>query len=337
MKDEGKEMRDEGRRRIAAVGTVLLFAALAALPVLAQKTDWPTKPVRFIVPFPPGGTTDPLARLVGSKLTPVLGQQFIVDNRPGASGSVGAGIAAKSNPDGHTFLFVFDTHAVNPTLIRNLPFDTVKDLAPVMLIATSANAIVTNAAKPYKSFSDVIKAAKAKPDSVTYGSIGSGSLGHLTLTLVQQTGGFKIVHVPYKGGGPMTVDALGGNVDLAIGTVALLTPHVKGGKLRAIAVTGDKRSSALPDVPSLAEQGFPGFSALAWWGIFAPAGTPKPVISKFHAELVKVFNLPDVRKQLAETLGMDLVVSTPDALQEFLVSEIARWGKVVKEHGIRAD
>lgn len=321
-------------RRCAAVAGV---AALAALPAFAQKLDWPTRPVRFIVPFPPGGTTDPMARLVGSKLTPALGQQFIVDNRPGASGSLGAGIAAKATPDGYTFLFVFDTHAVNPTLIPNLPFDTVKDLAPVMLVATAPNAIVTNVAKPYKSFGDVIKAAKAKPDSVTYGSIGSGSLGHLTLTLVQQTGGFKIVHVPYKGGGPMTVDALGGNIDLAIGTVALLTPHVKGGKLRAIAVTGDKRSHALPDVPSLAEQGFSGFSALAWWGIFAPAGTPKPILDKFHAELVKAFNQPDVRKQMSETLGMDLAVSSPAALQKFLVSEIARWGKVVRENNIRAD
>jgi len=320
--------------RCAAVAAVV---ALAALPAGAQRTDWPTKPVRFIVPFPPGGTTDPLARLVGARLTTMLGQQFIVDNRPGASGSLGAGITAKANPDGYTFLFVFDTHAVNPSLIPNLPFDTVKDLAPVMLIATAPMAIATNAAKPYRNFGDVIKLAKAKPGSVTYGSVGSGSLGHLTMTLVQQTGGFKILHVPYKGGGPMTVDALGGNVDLAIGTVALLTPHVKGGKLRAIAVTGDKRSTALPDVPSLAEQGFPGFSALAWWGIFAPAGTPRPIVDKFHAELVKVFNLPDVRKQLAETLGMDLVVSGPAELQKFLLSEIARWEKVVKEHGIRAD
>jgi tripartite-type tricarboxylate transporter receptor subunit TctC len=320
--------------RCAAVAGV---ATLAVLPVFAQKVDWPTRPVRFIVPFPPGGTTDPMARMVGAKLNASLGQQFIVDNRPGASGSMGAAIAAKAAPDGYTWLFVFDTHAVNPTLIPNLPFDTVRDLAPVMLVGTAPMAIVTQAGKPYRSFGDVIKTAQAKPGSVTYGSIGSGSLGHLTLTLVQQTGGFKIVHVPYKGGGPMTVDALGGNVDLAIGTVALLTPHVKGGKLRAIAVTGDRRSTALPDVPALSEQGFPGFSALAWWGVFAPAGVPKPVLDQFHVELVKVFKLPDVRHQLSETLGMDLVLSTPEALQKFLVSEIARWGKVVRENRIRAD
>ena len=319
------------RAAIAAV------ALLAALPAFAQKADWPTRPVRFIVPFPPGGSVDPLARQVGGRLDAALGQRFVVDNRPGGSGSIGAGIAAKAAADGYTWLFVFDTHAVNPTLIPNLPFDTVKDLAGVMLVGTAPMAVVTQPGKPYKSFGDLIKAAKAKPDAVTYGSIGSGSLGHLTMTLLQQSGGFKVVHVPYKGGGPLTVDAMAGHVESGIASVAVLTPHVKAGRLRAIAVTGDKRSHAMPDVPALSEQGFPGFSALAWWGIFAPAGVPKPVVDKFHAELVKVFNQPDLRKQLAETLGMDLVVSTPEAQQKFLVREIERWGKVVREHGIRAD
>jgi tripartite-type tricarboxylate transporter receptor subunit TctC len=313
------------------------LVALAVLPAFAQKTDWPTRPVRFIVPFPPGGTVDPLARLVGSKLTPVLGQQFIVDNRTGASGAIGTGLAAKANPDGYTFVFVFDTHSVNPSLIPNLPYDTVKDFAPVMLIATAPNAIVTNPAKPYKSFGDAIKAAKAKPDTLTYGSVGSGSLGHLAMMLVQQSGGFKAVHVPYKGGAPMTVDALGGNIELALGTVALLSPHVKSGKLRGVGVTSPQRSGAMPEVPTIAEQGFPGFSALAWWGIVAPASTPKPVLDRFHAELVKVFNQPDVRKQLGETLGMDLAVSSPAELQKFLLAEIARWGKVVRENNIRGD
>ncbi len=314
-----------------------LLAALAALPAFAQKVDWPTKPVRFIVPFPPGGTVDPLARMVGARLSATLGQQFIVDNRTGASGSIGTGIAAKATPDGYTFVFVFDTHVVNPFLIPNLPFDTVRDLAPVMLVATAPYAFVTNVAKPYRGLADVIKAAKAKPDTVTYGSVGSGSLGHLMMTLVQQAGGFRIVHVPYKGGGPMTVDALGGNIELAIGTVALLSPHVKGGRLRGVATTGSQRSAAVPDVPTVAEQGFPGFAALAWWGILATGGSPKPVIDKFHAELVAVFNQPDVRKQLGETLGMDLVVSSPAALQKFVVAETARWGKVVRENNIRAE
>ena len=314
---------------------LIVLAALLASPALAQ--DWPTKPVKFIVPFPPGGSTDPMARMIGVKLAESLKQQFIVENKPGASGSIGAAQVAKAPADGYTFLFVFDTHAVNPALIPNLPFDTTKDLAPVMLIGTAPMAIATHASKPYKNFDDVIKAAKAKPDAMTYGSIGNGSLGHLTMILVQQAAGIKLVHVPYKGGGPMTQDALGGQVELAIGSVAVLTPHVKGGKLRAVAVTGDSRSHALPDVPALAEQGFKGFSALAWWAIFAPAGTPKPIMDKFHAELVKAFNQPDVKKTLTETLGMDLQAGTPEGLQKWLAGEMVRWGKVVKDNNIRPD
>jgi tripartite-type tricarboxylate transporter receptor subunit TctC len=314
---------------------LIVLSALASSPTAAQ--TWPTKPVRFIVPFPPGGSVDPLARMVGVKLGASLGQQFIVENRPGASGSIGAAFAAKAPPDGYTFLFVFDTHAVNPSLLPNLPYDTAKDLAPVMLVGTAPMAIATNPAKPYKTFGDVIAAAKAKPDAVTIGSIGNGSLGHLTMILVQQAAGIRLVHVPYKGGGPMIQDALGGQIDLAIGSVAVLASHVKGGKLRAIAVTGDKRSHAMPDVPALAEQGFKGFSALAWWGIFAPAATPKPIMDKFHAELVKAFNQPDVRKTLTEQLGMDLVISSPEAQQKWLLGEMQRWGKVVRDNNIRAD
>ena len=313
------------------------FALVAAVALPAAAQQWPTKPVRLVVPFPPGGSTDPLARLLGIKLNESLGQQFIVENKPGASGSMGTAFAAKSPPDGYTFVVVFDTHAVNPTLIPNMPFDTAKDLAPVMLIGTAPMAIATNASKPYKTFGDVVKAAKAKPDSVTFGSIGNGSLGHLTMILVQQAAGVQLVHVPYKGGGPMTQDALGGQIELAIGSVALISPHVKGGKLRAVAVTGDKRSQSMPEIPALAEQGFPGFSALAWWGVFAPAGTPQPIIDKLNAELQKALAAPDVRKTLTETLGMDIVAASPAATQKFLLAEMARWGKVVKDNGIKPD
>jgi tripartite-type tricarboxylate transporter receptor subunit TctC len=328
--------RGMSARRAIAAGIAAAWAALAVAPAAAQKTDWPQRPVRFIVPFPPGGTVDPLARLVGARLNAALGQQFIIDNRTGGSGSIGTAIAAKSPPDGYTYVFVFDTHAVNPAL-QKLPFDTAKDFAPVMLVATAPMAIGTGLAKPYKTFGDVIKAAKARPDAVTFGSVGSGSLGHLTLTLVQQAGGFKMVHVPYKGGGPMTVDIMGGHVEMGIGSTGVMAPLINGGKMRAVAVTGNKRSQALPDVPALAEQGFPGFSALAWWAIVTPAGAPRPVIEKMHAELVKVFNQPDVRKQLTETMGMELVVSTSEALQKFVVAEMTRWGKAVREHGIKPD
>ena len=320
--------------RIVIVGAL---AGAAAAATAAQAPDWPTKPVRFIVPFPPGGTVDPLARLIGQRLSAALGQQFVVDNRTGGSGSIGTGIAAKATPDGYTYVFVFDTHAVNPFLIQNLPYDTVKDLAPVMLVGTAPMGLITAPGKPYKTFADVIKAAKAKPDAITFGSVGSGSLGHLAMTLVQEAGGFKLVHVPYAGGGPMTTNVLGGHIELGIGSVALVAPQIKGGKVRGIVTTGDKRSNALPELPTLIEEGFPGISASAWWGILAPAGTPKPVVERFHAELVKVLKQPDVRKQLTEQLGMELVVSDPASLQKFILAEMGRWGKVVKQHAIRAD
>jgi tripartite-type tricarboxylate transporter receptor subunit TctC len=316
-----------------------LFAvtALALFTMAGNAQEWPTKPVKLVVPFPPGGSVDPLARLLGAKLSEALKQQFVVENKPGASGSIGTAAVAKSAPDGYSFAVVFDTHAVNPTLIPNMQFDTAKDLAPVMLVGTAPMAVATHPGKPYKSFDDVIKAAKAKPDSVSFGSIGNGSLGHLTMILIQQAAGVRLVHVPYKGGGPMTTDAIGGQVDLAVGSVAVLAPHVKSGRLRAVAVTGDKRSQSMPEVPALAEQGFKGFSALAWWGIFAPAGTPKPIIDRMVAELNRALNQPDVKKTLTETLGMDIVAASPEATQKFLLGEMARWGKVVKENGIKAD
>ena len=324
-------------QRIYIVAALAIATIFAAAPTLAQDVNWPPKPVRFIVPFPPGGSVDPLARLMGARLGNALGQQFVVDNRAGGSGSIGTAITAKSQPDGYTYVFVFDTHAVNPSLISNLPYDTLKDLSPVMLIGTAPMAVVTHPSKPYQNFADLIKAAKAKPAAFSYGTVGAGSMGHLTMTLLEQAGGFKLVHIPYKGGGPLTVAAMGGQIDFAIASVAVLVQHVRAGKLRSIAVTGDKRSHTMPDVPALSEQGFPGFSALAWWGVFAPTGTAKPILDKFHAELVKALDKPDLRKTLTEQLGMDLVVSTPEALQKFVIGEIDRWGKVVRENNIRAD
>lgn len=313
----------------------LAIALAVALPAAAQ--DWPSKPVRFVVPFPPGGTVDPLARLIGVKLGESLKQQFVIENKPGAGGSIGTAFAAKSPADGYTFVFVFDSHAVNPALISNLPFDTARDLAPVMLVGRAPYAIATQAAKPWKTFAEVVSASKAKPDSVSIGSIGNGTLGHLVLVLAQQTGGFKVTHIPYAGGGPMTQNVLGGQIELGIGSVALLSPQVRSGKMRAVAVTGETRLPSMPEVPTLIEQGFPGLTAFAWWGIFAPAGTPKPIVDKFHAELVKAFGQADVRKTLTETLSMELVVSSPEALQQWTLGEMTRWGKVVKENNIKAD
>jgi tripartite-type tricarboxylate transporter receptor subunit TctC len=291
--------------------------------------------VRFIVPFPPGGTVDPLARLIGARLSNALGQQFIVDNRTGGSGTIGTGIAAKANPDGYTYVFVFDTHAVNPALIPNLPFDTLKDLAPVMLVGRAPYGIITPPAKPYKTMGDVVRAAKAKPDTLTYGTVGAGSLGHLALTLAGQSGGFKLVHVPYKGGGPMTVAVIGGQIDLGIGSTALVTPFANDGRMRVLATTGDARAATLPNVPTLIEEGYKDVTAYAWWGIFAPARTPPAIISKLHGEMVKVLNLPDVRRHLGEQLGMELMVSTPAELQKWTAAELERWSKVIRDNNIK--
>ena len=317
--------------RAAAAAALSLFA----LAVPAQ--SWPNKPVHFIVPFPPGGSVDPLARVLGARLQDSLGQQFIVENKPGASGSIGTAFVAKSVPDGYTYVFVFDTHAVNPALIPGLPYDTLKDLAPVMLVGTAPMAIVTSPEKPYKTFGDVVQAAKARPEALAIGSVGNGSLGHLAMIVAQQQGGFKVTHVPYKGGGPMMADVMGKQIDLGIASVAALSANVKGGKLRALAVTGEKRSGVMPEVPTLVEQGLPGFSAYAWWGILAPAATPKAIVDRFNAELAKALGQPDLRKQLTETLGMDLQVSSPEQLQKFVAGEMGRWGKVVRDNNVRAD
>jgi tripartite-type tricarboxylate transporter receptor subunit TctC len=316
---------------------VLVGVLLAAASALAAAQAWPTKAVRFIVPYPPGGTVDPLARLVGAKLQDSLGQPFVVENRPGAGGLVGTGVAAKAPADGYTFLFVFDNHAVNPALVANVPFDTLKDFAPVMLVGTAPYAIVAHPARPYRSFAEVVKAAKEKPGAISIGSIGNGTLGHLTVARAQQVAGFQINHIPYKGGGPMLQDLLGGQIDLGIGSAALLTPHVRGGKVRAMATTGNKRAPSLPDVPTLLEQGVPGVTAHAWWGVLAPAGTPQPVIDRFHAELKKSLDLPDVRATLTEKMGMELVASSPDALQKWVAEQMAVWGKVVKDNNIKTD
>jgi tripartite-type tricarboxylate transporter receptor subunit TctC len=310
---------------------ILLIACLS-FPVFAQ--EWPTRVVKFVSPYPPGGSVDPLARLFAAKLSESLKQQFIVENRTGASGIVGTDYVAKSAPDGYTFVFIFDTHSVHQALNPKLPFDPVKDFAPVMLVGTAPMVITTGAMKPYKSFADVIEAAKAKPDTVTMGNVGNGSLAHLATIVLNQATGVKIVPVPYKGGGPLSVDVIGGHVELAMASTAAQAQHVKGGEMRALALTGDKRSATMPNVPTLAELGVPWQGAYAFWGILAPAGTPKPIIDKLVAELNKAINAPDVQKTLTETLGMDVLALSPEETGKFLSDAIARWGKVVKDNGI---
>jgi tripartite-type tricarboxylate transporter receptor subunit TctC len=318
--------------RLCLFAISLFIAAPAAI---AQA--WPTKPIKLVVPFPPGGSADPIARILANKLSASLGQQIIVDNRPGASGAIGTSQVAKSAPDGYTFILVFDTHSVNPALNPNMAFDTVKDLAPVTLVGTAPMAIATLSTKPYKTFADVVAAAKAKPGAITVGSALNGSLGHLSMIQIEEAAGVKLVQVPYRGAASMVNDALGGHVELAIGSVSSMAQHVRSGKLHAVAVTGEKRSNIMPDVPTLAEQGLPGFNANAWWAIFAPVAIPKPILDKFHSEVVKTLNEPEVKKQLSEQLGMQISGNEPHELQAFLLKEMQRWGKIIKDNNIRAD
>jgi len=319
-----------------SISRFLIAIAILGAVSVASAQEWPTKPVKFVSPYPPGGSVDPLARILAAKLAESLKQQFIVENRTGASGIIGTDYVAKSAPDGYTFVFIFDTHAVHQALNPKLPFDPAKDFAPVMLVGTAPMAITTAPGKPYRSFADVVAAAKAKPDTVTIGNVGNGSIAHLTTILLNQAAGIHLVVIPYKGGGPLSTDAMGGQVELAMASTAAQAQHVRNGKLRALVLTGDKRSHTMPDVPTLTEQGVK-LSAHAWWGILAPAGTPRPIIDKFVLELNKALNLPDVRKILTETLGMDVVAASPEETQKWIAAEMARWGKVVRENNIRIE
>lgn len=312
---------------------LLSISLIAAFDASAQA--WPNKPVKIVAVFPPGGSVDTVSRILAHQLTKQTGQQFVVDNKGGASGSIGTLAVAKSPADGYTFAVVFDTHGVNPSLIPNIAYDTLKDLAPVMIIGTSPMVIAKFHGAAYKDFKEVIAIGKTKSDAVSYGSIGSGSLGHLAMTQIAGLAGTSFNHIPYKGGGPLVQDAIAGHVPLMIGTVFLAKPQVDARMLVPLAVTSAKRSSKLPDTPTVAEQGVAGFESVAWWGVVAPAGTPAAVIAQLNDELVKALKAPDVAEKLAAQ-GMDVLGSKPEALQRFLQAEISRWAKVVKENKIKA-
>ncbi len=320
--------------------TKTVLAALAAAcsiaaPLAAQAQAWPSQPIRLVVPFPPGGTTDQIARHVQPHLQQALGVQVLVENRAGASGAIGTAVVAKSPPDGTTFAVVFDTHGVNPSLIPNMQFDTLNDLAPVMLVGKSPMVFTTHPSTAYRTLGDVLAAAKAKPDSVGYGTIGSGSLAHLVVTMGGKQNGFTMTHVPYKGGGPLTTDSVAGHVPVSIATVALFAPHIQSGKLRALAVTSAKRFPNLPDVPTASESGMPGLDAEAWWGVFAPAKTPAAIVARMNAEFANALKNPGVNEKLVSQ-GVVMSLSQPPELAKFVANEVERWGKVVRENKITA-
>src|SRR6202521_4703045 len=317
-----------------AFAALVLSCAAAFAPVAAAQ-PWPSKTVKLIAVFPPGGSVDQVARIVAQQLSLQTGQQFIVDNRGGASGSIGTALLAKADPDGYTLGVVFDTHAVNPSLIPNLPFDTTRDLTPIMLVGTGGMALVTHVSQPYKSFRDVVAAAKAKPGSVSYGTIGAGSLGHLVMTQLGNQLGVEFNHIPYRGGGPLMNDAIGNQVPLAIGSVFLVTPHIASGRLRAIAVTSAKADPKLPGAEPIASQGVPGFEVYTWWGIFGPANMPPALTKRIYDELAKAVKTPDVADRLSAQ-GIDVLAAPPDQLDALVRKEITRWAKVIKDNNIKS-
>jgi tripartite-type tricarboxylate transporter receptor subunit TctC len=316
-----------------AFAALVLSCAAAFAPVAAAQ-QWPSKTVKLIAVFPPGGSVDQVARIIAQQLSLQTGQQFMVDNRGGASGSIGTALLAKADPDGYTVGVVFDTHAVNPSLIPNLPFDTTRDLTPVMLIGTGGMALVAHASEPYKSFRDVVAAAKAKPGSVSYGTIGAGSLGHLTMVQLGNQLGVEFNHVPYRGGGPLMNDAIGDQVPLAIGSVFLVSPYVTSGRLRAIAVTSAKPDPKLPGAEPIANQGVPGFEVYTWWGVFGPANMPAALVKRIYDEFAKAVKTPEVADKLSAQ-GIEVLGAPPDQLEAFVRKEIPRWAKVIKDNKIK--
>lgn len=314
----------------------IAIAICVTAPLSVQAQVWPSKqPIKLVAVFPPGGSVDQVARLLAQPLSQQLGQSVIVENKGGASGSIGAAAVAAAPADGYTFAVVFDTHGVNPSLIPGLPFDSKKDLTPIVLIGTGAMVLATQAESNLKTFADVVAAAKLK-NGVNYGSIGSGSLGHLAMALLGKSGGMEFQHIPYKGGGPLMNDALAGHVPLAIGSVFLVKPHIDSKRLRALAVTTSKRSANLPDVPTLAESGFAGFDAPAWWAVLAPARTPPEIVKRMNEEINKALRLPDVAKRL-DSQGIDVVGGSSESARVFIEKQMDVWGKVVKDNGIKAE
>ncbi|MFY9509342.1 MAG: tripartite tricarboxylate transporter substrate binding protein [Rubrivivax sp.] len=314
----------------------LAAATLMAFATAAAAQAWPGKqPIRLVAVFPPGGSVDQVARILAPALQQQLGQAVVVDNKGGASGSIGTAAVATSPPDGYTFAVVFDTHGVNPALIPSLPFDTRRDLAAVSLIGTSAMVLATPAESPYKSFADVVAAAQGGK-GVSYGSIGNGSLGHLAMTLLAKGGGLELVHVPYRGGGPLMNDVVAGHVPLSIGSVFVTKPHLDSKRLRALAVTTSKRSATLPEVPTIAESGYAGFEAPAWWAVLAPAKTAPEIVKRMNDEISAALKKPEVRDKLA-LQGIDIVAGTPEAARLFIERQLDTWAKVVKDNGIKGD
>ena len=313
----------------------LLVLSLAAFPVAAQA--WPAKPIRYIVPFPPGGATDIIARAVAGEISKTLGQQVVIDNRGGAGGNIGTDIVAKAAPDGYTILMgTVGTHGINVSLYSKLPYDAVRDFAPVTLVATVPNVLVVHPSVPVKSVKELIAYAKANPGKLNFASSGNGTSIHLSGELFKTMTGVSMVHIPYKGSAPALADLLGGQADLMFDNLPPSLPHIKSGRLHALAVTTARRSAVMPDLPTMAEAGVPGYESGSWFGVLAPAGTPKDIVNRLNAEIVKALAVPEIRERL-QAQGAEPVGNTPEQFAAFIRSEITKWAKVVKDSGAKID
>jgi tripartite-type tricarboxylate transporter receptor subunit TctC len=320
---------------IAACGTLL--QGWHGIAQAQGAASYPSKPIRIIVGFAPGGATDLTARLVAQRLTEGWGQPVIVENRPGASGMIGAEFVAKSPPDGYTLVMATQTsHAVAPSLYRKVAYDPVRDFSPITVAASSALLLVLHPSMPPRSVKELIALAKSRPGELSFASGGVGSSPHMAAELLNSMAGIRIVHIPYKGESPGLADVIGGQVPMMFSNLPTSLPHVKSGKLKALAVSGARRSVLAPEFPTVAETGLPGFEVLTWFGLFAPAAVAKDLIVKLNAEIVRSLNHPEVRAKIA-ALGLEIVANSPDEFAAYLQSEIVKWAKVVKDSGARAD
>ncbi|MCB2002701.1 MAG: tripartite tricarboxylate transporter substrate binding protein [Burkholderiaceae bacterium] len=322
------------RMLIRAAGAALALALLA--PAQAQVAAYPDHPIRIVVPYPPGGFNDTLARTVGAKLQSAWGQPVVVENRPGGATNIGIDMVAKAPADGYTLVVLPFSFAVNPFIFAKLPFDPQTDFAPITLAATTSNLLVVPAASPVNSVQELVALAKSKPGSLSYASTGVGSSNHLSMEMFKQMAGVDITHVPYKGSAPAVADLIGGHVGTMFDNVSNVLQHVQSGKLKVLGVTTPARSALVPSVPTVAESGVPGYEVGVWFGFAAPAGTPKPIIDKLNAEIVKILRMADVREKFS-LQGVESIGSTPEQFAAHLQAQRAVWSKVVREAGVRAD
>jgi tripartite-type tricarboxylate transporter receptor subunit TctC len=316
----------------------LLIAALLSLAAFsASAQSYPTKPIRWVVPFPPGGGTDITTRTVTSKLAEALGQQIVIDNRPGSGGTIGLAIAAKLPPDGyHVSTGQLANMGIAPALYPKLPYDSTKDFAPISQVASAVLVLVSHPSFPARTVKDLIAMARAKPGAITYGSPGNGTSGHLSVEMIRVAGKLDMVHVPYKGAAPALTDLLGGQITIYFSSIPPSVALIKSGRLKALGTSGAKRAAALPDVPTVAESGIPGFSVDNWYGVVGPAGMPKEAIARLNAELVKVLASPDLRERFIAD-GSEAISSTPEQFAAFIRDEVQKWGKVVREAKVKVD